>query len=305
MDFRLQVFADAARTLNFSRTAQNLGISQPSVSTHIKLLEEDLKVKLFLRQGRRFVLTYAGELLLQKAEKILSIYKEMNQEASLLSNISEGEFTLGIPRAIYYGVFPNFVADWCRLSPKSTIHHKIIDLKEQNPDIAGNLDAFITLSLDPGKDNIFFSDTLIAVTPSKIKEDGYYDIAETKLLMYEGDPETSADISARMSAALLNPSTLKIAATMKDPVSAIKFLIEYGKGSATASSPLVSFLWKSQVSTLLKEGVLRQISLTEMEGIPIPRRHYAIFLAKNKKGSNEAALKDNFISFAQGWASSL
>jgi hypothetical protein len=123
--------------------------------------------------------------------------------------------------------------------------------------------------------------------------------------MYEGDPETSADISARMSAALLNPSTLKVAATMKDPVSAIKFLIEYGKGSATASSPLVSFLWKSQVSTLLKEGVLRQISLTEMEGIPVPRRHYAIFLAKNKKGSNEAALKDNFISFAQGWASNL
>lgn len=304
MDFRLKVFVTAARTLNYSRTAQELGISQPSVSTHIKLLEEELKVKLFTRQGKGFCLTYSGELLLERAEKIISLYEQMQQEASLLSNVTEGSFTIGIPRAVYFGIFPEFAASWCRLSPGTSIRHRIIDLapagtapKETE---SNEIDAAIGINWKADEENSFFTDTLMAVTPSRIKEDAYYDIAETKLLYYEGDPETAAAIAGKIAAAGLNPQTLTVTATMKDPVSAIKFLIEYGKGSSGASSPLVSFLWKSQIAEHLSNGTLKSISLTEIEESAPVRRHYGLFSAAS--GSKE---KENFkriMAFAKGWA---
>jgi len=311
MDFRLTVFATAARTLNFSHTAELLGISQPSVSTHIKLLEKELGVQLFARRGKGFVLTYSGELILQKAERILALYKEMEQEASLLSNITEGTFTVGIPRAIYYGFFPDFAADWCRLSPGSTILHKINDQDYTEGDMPN---AIIKVAKDKDKDSIFFTDVLLAVTPSEIKEDNYYDIAETKLLRYDGDPETSSDVASIFSASDINPQTLNIAATMKDPVSAIKFLVEYGKGSASATSPLVAFLWKSQIGELLRKGILKTIMLTETAEIPPVRRTYAIYetgkLPEMKKETNPDSPYDllaaekvgSFIAFAKGWA---
>ncbi|MBP5693263.1 MAG: LysR family transcriptional regulator, partial [Bacteroidales bacterium] len=269
------------RNLNYSRTAQELGISQPSVSTHIKLLEEELKVKLFFRQGKGFCLTYSGELLLQKAEKILALYDEFHQEASLLSNVTEGSFKIGIPKAIYYGLFPEFAADWCRLSPKSSI---VSSQGEDN-------DAVIKSSGSCTENNYLFTDFLLAVTPSNIKQDQYYDIAETKLLMYDGDPETSAEITARISSTGLNPQTLSVAATMKDPVSAIKFLLEYGKGSASAAIPLVSFLWKSQIADLLKKGILKTILLTEMGESVILRRNYSLYPADSR-----------LLAFAKDWA---
>ena len=304
MDFRLKVFVTAARNLNYSRTAQELGITQPSVSTHIKLLEDELKVKLFSRQGKGFCLTYSGELLLERAEKIISLYEEMQQEASLLSNVVAGSFTIGIPRAIYYGIFPELAASWCRLSPGSAIGHKIIDLSKAGSapkeTESKDIDAAIGINWKSDEQNSFFTDTLMAVTPSRIKEDSYYDIADTKLLYYEGDPETSADIAGKMSASGFNPQTLTVAATMKDPVSAIKFLTEYGKGPSGASSPLVCFLWKSQIAELLANGTLKAISLTEMENTPPARRHYGLYPAKGRIAEDETFAR--IMAFSRGWA---
>lgn len=58
--FRLKVFLTAAQTLNFSRTAEQLYISQPAVSKHIGELELHFGVKLFVRRGSHLELTDAG-----------------------------------------------------------------------------------------------------------------------------------------------------------------------------------------------------------------------------------------------------
>src|SRR4030042_3996210 len=59
----LEVFYAVARHLNFSRAAEELYISQPAVSKHVKDLERDLGVDLFRRNGRRGELTDAGRLV--------------------------------------------------------------------------------------------------------------------------------------------------------------------------------------------------------------------------------------------------
>lgn len=296
MDFRLKVFVTAAEFLNFSRTAETLGISQPAVSKHIKALEDQYKVELFSREGNKYHLTYSGEILLEKAKKILALYKEMTQESALLSTVTEGNFTIGIPRALYFGMFPDFAADWCRLSPKSSISHKILDLKQIEK--AVSTDEVSVGIKSGGKEedlDYFFTDTLLAVSPSLIKDNQYIDIAETRLLLYEGDPETSADISAMLSEAGINPSSLNVAATMKDPSSAIKFLVEYGQGTSSSAPPLISFLWKSQIYKLLNNGMLKTVSITELEDTAKIRRHYSV--ARNQENTIPT-----FTSFARGWA---
>lgn len=61
-DFRLRVFITAAKTLNFTKCAEQLYISQPAVSKHIGELESRYKVQLFERSGSRLALTEAGRV---------------------------------------------------------------------------------------------------------------------------------------------------------------------------------------------------------------------------------------------------
>lgn len=63
-DFRLRVFITAAKTLNFTKCAEQLYISQPAVSKHIGELESRYKVQLFERSGSRLALTEAGRVML-------------------------------------------------------------------------------------------------------------------------------------------------------------------------------------------------------------------------------------------------
>lgn len=64
-DFRLRVFITAAKTLNFTKCAEQLYISQPAVSKHIGELESRYKVQLFERSGSRLALTEAGRVMLE------------------------------------------------------------------------------------------------------------------------------------------------------------------------------------------------------------------------------------------------
>ena len=64
MDYQwLKTFIVAAETLNFRETSEKLMMSQPSVTVHIRLLEEHLDTKLFDRLNNRVSLTDAGKLL--------------------------------------------------------------------------------------------------------------------------------------------------------------------------------------------------------------------------------------------------
>ena len=56
-DFRLKVFETVARRLNFTRAAEELFITQPAVTRHIKELERLLDARLFKREGRGIALT--------------------------------------------------------------------------------------------------------------------------------------------------------------------------------------------------------------------------------------------------------
>lgn len=77
LDYRIETFLAVCRTLNYTRAAEELSLTQPAVSQHIAALERAYGVKLFLYRNKKLVLTPAGEALRVCAEG-------MRHEAELL-----------------------------------------------------------------------------------------------------------------------------------------------------------------------------------------------------------------------------
>lgn len=75
MDFRrLEVFAKVAELGSFSRAAEALGLTQPTVSEHVRTLEDELGVPLLDRLGRGATPTRAGQLPLGFARRSRAFY---------------------------------------------------------------------------------------------------------------------------------------------------------------------------------------------------------------------------------------
>jgi DNA-binding transcriptional LysR family regulator len=83
---KVETFLRAAETLNFSETAKQLHMSQPSVSHQIKTLEQDLGVTLFDRSGAGLLLTEAGRIMLPWARRLVH---DMNNMQSMMSSLEQ------------------------------------------------------------------------------------------------------------------------------------------------------------------------------------------------------------------------
>src|SRR4029077_19042964 len=73
----LRYFWTVARKGGVRKAADELHVSQPSISAQLRLLEESLGEKLFLRSGRNLVLTETGHLVLSYADEIFSSGREL------------------------------------------------------------------------------------------------------------------------------------------------------------------------------------------------------------------------------------
>lgn len=93
--YQLQVFLTAAETLNFSRAAEKLGLSQPSITQHIHQLESRLGVPLFIRKGRKMALSEAGMALVPLARQILLVHSRAEELMQSLRGEIIGHLTIG------------------------------------------------------------------------------------------------------------------------------------------------------------------------------------------------------------------
>jgi len=91
---QLEIFLAVAKHLSVTRAAEELHISQPSVSQQLKLLEENCGVKLYKMMGRKIELTEEGRLFLNEATAILAQIKNLERLGS--RPIHKGEESLTI-----------------------------------------------------------------------------------------------------------------------------------------------------------------------------------------------------------------
>src|SRR5438034_10543704 len=84
---QLNVFRSVALHQSFTRAAEELFISQPAVSAHVRELERHYGVELFETVGRRVRLTEAGRLLEDYADRILGLVEESHRTLDELKGL--------------------------------------------------------------------------------------------------------------------------------------------------------------------------------------------------------------------------
>lgn len=128
-DFRLRVFITAAKTLNFTKCAEQLYISQPAVSKHIGELESRYKVQLFERSGSRLALTEAGRVMLEHAERIADGYRRLQYEMDLFTDRLGGELKVGASTTIAQYVLPQVLARFTARFPEVKVSLAAADVR--------------------------------------------------------------------------------------------------------------------------------------------------------------------------------
>lgn len=123
MDFRrLRYFTAVADAGSFSKAAKALGVSQPTVSQQISILETEFCTQLFYRTGRGVVLTDAGAVFLARAQNILGELKEVEREICGIGNYPSGRIRLGVPPSVSHAMIASFALQLRKRFPNVTLH---------------------------------------------------------------------------------------------------------------------------------------------------------------------------------------
>jgi DNA-binding transcriptional LysR family regulator len=99
-----------AETGNVTRAAEQLHISQPSLSAAIKQLEGQLGVELLARRGRRVTITPPGELLLRRGRELLAHAEAVADDVRSHAAASPSRLRVGMSPTARYGVGPRLLA---------------------------------------------------------------------------------------------------------------------------------------------------------------------------------------------------
>ncbi|PLT27928.1 LysR family transcriptional regulator [Peribacillus deserti] len=102
----LKTFVTLAEIKNFTKTAEVLLMSQPSVSLHIKNLEKEFQTKLFQRSPKFLKITPSGEILYDRAKQMITIYEQARQDILEHLNSVKGELKIGASFTIGEYILP-------------------------------------------------------------------------------------------------------------------------------------------------------------------------------------------------------
>lgn len=105
----LTYFVEVAQTLNVSRAAERLGISQPSLSLALKRLEKAVDAELFKRGKRGVMLTAAGKRVLNHSKVLLQAWENVRVEAQASQNEVQGSYAIGCHVSVALSIVSHFM----------------------------------------------------------------------------------------------------------------------------------------------------------------------------------------------------
>lgn len=86
-----------AKHQNLTKAAQELFISQPTLTKYLQRLEREVNGKLFVRSGNSYTATYLGRRYMEYAKKILAVNQDWEKELQDLTSYNEGELNIAFP----------------------------------------------------------------------------------------------------------------------------------------------------------------------------------------------------------------
>lgn len=289
-DFRLKVFFTVAKRLNFTKAAEELYITQPAVTKHIKEIEHYFKVKLFDRKGTKIKLTPAGETLLQYAEQVFSIYQNLEFELNAFTQSKSGTLRIGASTTAAQYLLPPILA---------AFRHKFDNVKVQL--VTGNTEQIeaalenknIGLGIIEGQSRNtifryipFVKDELVLVARSghpvtkkmNVKPE---DLAKYHFLLREPGSGTLEVIAHALKQSGIKISDLNLEMQLDSSESIKMYLL---------NSEALAFL---SIYAIFKELKNNECTVVEVKGLTIKREFNFIRM----QGESES-LSDLFIKFA-------
>jgi DNA-binding transcriptional LysR family regulator len=107
---KLNIFLTIARLRNFTRAAEHLHMTQPTVSQQLAALEAALGTPLIVRDTRRLQLTSAGEALLPYAEKMIALSSEAIEAVRMAAGLEESTLRLGVGHTLATYLLPDLLS---------------------------------------------------------------------------------------------------------------------------------------------------------------------------------------------------
>lgn len=118
---KMKIFYATATSLNMTKVAKELYISQPSVSQAIHEFEDEMGAKLFDRIGKRIYLTNEGEVCLNYVRRILNLYEEATEKVKEITNQENGKIRIGASTTIGIYILPDIIKEFVE-------EHKAIEI---------------------------------------------------------------------------------------------------------------------------------------------------------------------------------
>ena len=141
----LRYFVEIAENQSFTKAAEKLFISQPTLSRRKNSLEDEIGIKLFRRESHSVSLTDSGELFLEESRKILALSDGLRDKLYKSANFPE--MKIGYPIDFHYDVLTNTIYLLSQKFPHTDITAtRRGTIGSLNQDLtSGNLDVIVTI----------------------------------------------------------------------------------------------------------------------------------------------------------------
>ncbi|MEO1432088.1 MAG: LysR substrate-binding domain-containing protein [Cyanobacteria bacterium J06633_8] len=136
---QLRVFEAAARHGSFTRAAEELFLTQPTISMQIKQLTKSVGIPLFEQVGKRLYLTEAGRELFATCQEIFNTFAQFEMKVADLKGLKQGQLRLSVITTAKYFI-PRLLGSFCQLYPgieislQVTNHEGILERMTSNQD---------------------------------------------------------------------------------------------------------------------------------------------------------------------------
>ncbi|MBS6397678.1 MAG: LysR family transcriptional regulator [Clostridiales bacterium] len=135
MDFqKFEYFMTIAKHQNLTKAAQELYVSQPTLTKFLQKLEQELGGKLFRRNGHTYDLTFLGQRYLEYAKKALMLRQDWEKQLQDMKSSFEGELNIAFPTMRSACIIPQVLQSFHKLHPCVRIN-----ICEQNSSIQESL----------------------------------------------------------------------------------------------------------------------------------------------------------------------
>lgn len=145
---QLQVFCSLCGTLSYSRTAEEMALTQPAVSLQMRQLEELVGQPLFEYVGRKLYLTEAANSLLAASGDIFNRLEILDMQLSALQGTLHGELRLAVASSIQY-LTPHLLAAFRQRHPEVSFRLEVCTRAEVIRRLRDNLDDVVLMGMVP------------------------------------------------------------------------------------------------------------------------------------------------------------